>query len=274
MGNKREPSMSDSITLRAVVTGCNKGVGYYIAQQLVARGIQVIAACRNPTLGEQAASELGAEFVPLDLASPDSISQFVDTVRTKFETIDILVNNGAIAFKAADPTPFAGQTSPTLAINYWGTVQLTDQMLPLLRQAADRRKHTSWIVNVASMAGKLRQVSPELQQRFCSETLDRDELTTLMRRFEEAAQVGDHRELGFSNSNYGMSKLGLIAYTKMVAREEPQLRVNCCCPGYCDTDMSSHGGTRHPNDGANNATMLVGVPDTGIFIRDEKKSVW
>ena len=68
---------------------------------------------------------------------------------------DLLINNAAIAFKAADPTPFDKQTAPTLAVNYYGTVAVTEAVLPLLLASdADPR-----VVNVASMAGHLRQLS-------------------------------------------------------------------------------------------------------------------
>lgn len=64
----------------------------------------------------------------------------------------------------------------------------------------------------------------------------------------------------------------------MLAREEPALRVNCCCPGYCDTDMSSHRGPRSPQDGAQNAVILVTTPreqlPSGAFIQNLKESSW
>ena len=46
---------------------------------------------------------------------------------------DVLVNNAGIAFKDADPTPFAEQTKPTLDVNYRGTIALTKRLLPLRR---------------------------------------------------------------------------------------------------------------------------------------------
>ena len=75
----------------AVVTGCNKGVGYYIAQRLRAAGIDVIAACRNPELGKVAAKELDATYEPLDLSSDSSIDTFAETMKTKYGKLDILV---------------------------------------------------------------------------------------------------------------------------------------------------------------------------------------
>lgn len=262
----------------AVVTGCNKGVGYYIAQRLRAAGVDVIAACRNPELGRAAAKELAATYEPLDLSSETSIDAFAETMKSKYGSLDILVNNGAIAFKARDPTPFAGQTLPTFKTNYWGTVRLTDRLLPLLRDTAAQQGQPGKVVNVASMAGKLGQVSGPLQAEFASKDLTRGKLDALVLKFEQAAQAGIHKREGFSNSNYGMSKLSLIAYTMMVAREEGQLlQVNCCCPGWCNTDMSSHSGPRHPNDGAANAAMLALLPPngpTGVFVQNEKISRW
>eukprot|EP00434_Breviolum_minutum_P014400 symbB.v1.2.012697.t1/scaffold812.1/size160323/5 len=233
----------------AVVTGANKGVGFHVAQQLQDAGLRVIIACRNEALAKQAAATLGCEYEHLDLASDASIEAFAKNMETKYAQLDVLVNNAAIAFKAADPTPFKEQTVPTLAINFFATMRLTDRLLPLLRASA-RKGGRPKIVNVASMAGRLRQLSPPLQAEFASETLDRHRLVNLVQSFVSAVQSGRHKELGWSNSNYGMSKLSLIAYTRLLAREEQTLQVNACCPGYCRTDMSSNRGGQDPSLGA------------------------
>ncbi len=47
---------------------------------------------------------------------------------------------------------------------------------------------------------------------------------------------------GWPAWNYGMSKLGVIAYARVLARNEPSLLVNACCPGYVKTDMSGGKG--------------------------------
>ena len=54
------------------------------------------------------------------------------------------------------------------------------------------------------------------------------------------------------------------------------LNVNCCCPGYCRTDMASNRGPRPPEVGARNAVMLA-EPEcslNGEFIQDERVSEW
>ena len=51
-----------------------------------------------------------------------------------------------------------------------------------------------------------------------------------------------------------MTKAGLIALTKAHQRmfdndSRPDLIINAMCPGWCDTDMSSHKGPISPDDG-------------------------
>ena len=261
----------------AVVTGANKGVGFHVAQQLVASGVfgTVVLGCRNPARGAEAAEATGGVFLPLDIGDKASVRAFAELVRERFGRVDTLVNNAAIAFKGSDPTPFAQQTKPTLDINFRGTLALTEALLPLLR---DARVDDGRIVNVASMAGKLSQVSPPLQAALSSPELTLEGVHALVDRFESDVASGTHKAKGWGNSNYGFSKLALISATQVLARTEPRLKVNACCPGYCDTDMSSHRGTRPPAQGARNADCLVAMPrdvcPTGAFYQNEQPSVW
>ena len=100
-----------------------------------------------------------------------------------------------------------------------------------------------------------------------------------MRKFEADVDSGKYKENGWSSTNYGMSKLGLIAYTNMIARQEAgnKIQVNSCCPGWCDTDMSSHKGPRPPAEGAKNAVILCNLPEdgpTGTYWADFKQATW
>lgn len=245
----------------AVVTGANKGIGLCIARQLLPTVSVLIMACRDTERGEAAAAGVGGVFEKLDLSSEASIDAFADRVREKYGGCDILVNNAGLAFKGSDPTPFAEQTKPTLAVNFYGTVRLSEKLEPRSR-----------LVNVASMAGRLNQVSPERQEQF-KNVKSLDELYGLVREFEDAVANGDLQ--GWGSSNYGFSKLALISYTMLKARQKGS-GVNCCCPGYCATDMSSHRGTRSPEDGAKNAVMLADLSNdyNGVFIRDMKPAEW
>lgn len=244
--------------------------------------MKTIVACRNEQLGVAATKQLtdagyDAEFRSLDISDDLSIGRFTRDIEEAHGKIDILVNNAAIAFKGSDPTPFKDQAEPTIQPNFFGTLKVTESLLPLLRKSNRPR-----IVNVASQAGHLRIIkSPDLQARFVNcPTLD--ELENLMNTFILDVQNGVHEEKGWPNSNYGMSKLGVIAMTRILARREEELHpgtpmlITCCCPGYCATDMSSHKGTRTAEHGARTPAMLAladNVPN-GRFFVDESVVEW
>lgn len=264
------------MTRVAVVTGANKGIGFHVAQQLLASCTVVILACRDASRGEAAVRTLSdpkARFMQLDIGDEASIATFAAAVEQDVGRVDVLVNNAAIAFKAADPTPFAGQTEPTLKINVRGTVALTDALLPLLERSDAGR-----LVHVASMAGKLRQVSRKRQRDFSDPALTTERLLGLADEFAADVAAGRHKAAGWGSSNYGLSKLCVIAHSKILARKYAgsALRVNACCPGYCRTDMSSNRGGRPPEVGARNAVLLA-QPDCGLngeFVQDEAVSAW
>ena len=90
---------------RALVTGGNRGIGYAIAEGLVAQGLTVVIGARDAVAGEEAASKLGCESIALDLDRPDS---FPDAVAAAGE-IDVLVNNAGVLFETPmldDPEGF------------------------------------------------------------------------------------------------------------------------------------------------------------------------
>lgn len=266
----------------AVVTGSNKGIGFFVALQLGMSGMfqSVILACRDVVRGQDAVEKIqkvvggtvNVSYAPLTLGDHQSHVTLKEKMETEFGKVDVLVNNAAMAYKNSDPTPFKKQCKPTLDINYRGTVDLTEQLLPLVKKGTDPR-----IVNVASMSGHLSQLkSSELQEQFTSSALTIPALNALVDKFEADVQAGVHKKNGWGNSNYGASKLALIAASKVWARENPGIAINCCCPGYCKTDMTSQRGLRDPNEGAKNAVMPATMenPPTGEFFADFRVSSW
>lgn len=258
----------------AVVTGANQGIGYFIAKQLRSSGEfgTIILACRRADAGSQAAAELGCVAEQLDLNSDDAIDAFAEVVRTKYGRLDVICNNAAFAFTGADPTPHAEQAKPTLRPNFWGTVRLTEILLPLLRTA-----EAPAVVNVASGSGVQAKngMRNDLAEQFVA-LRDKEHLYKLVRKYEEDTGRGEHTANGWCNSNYGFSKCALMAYTFMLAKQEPGIRVNCCCPGYCDTSMTSHKGPRPPEQGALNASMLAlrSWDKSGTFVQNQALSSW
>jgi carbonyl reductase 1 len=278
----------------AVVTGSNKGIGYMIALQLGLSGLfqHVLLGCRDTNRAEDAVHRLKTEFAqaerlsggvavssyPLTLGDESSHQEFAQHVSDTFGKCNVLVNNAGTAYKGADPTPFREQCQPTLDVNFRGTVDFTERMLPLLRRAAVEGQDAR-LVNVASMSGRLNQVTDQAKvDRLTSPDLTMPELMKLVDGYQDSVLDGTHQEAGWGNSNYGMSKLAVIAATKIWARQEQIVRisVNCCCPGYCKTDMSSQKGTRDPADGAKNAVIPATMknPPTGEFFENYEVGQW
>lgn len=266
--------------LVAIVTGANKGIGLEIVKRLAAVGYQVIIAARNIPLGIQARDSILAmgysnvEFRQLDVSSSESVKKFVQSFDSDYPKCDILVNNAAIAFKSSDPTPFHEQAEPTFQTNYFGLVELTTLLLPKLRQSSNPH-----IVNVASEMGQLRILNGNRKELFTSEKLSLEQLNDLVHEFILDVKNKQHIQKNWPNTCYGMSKLALIAYTKILSRQENDVITNACSPGYCATDMSSHKGPRSAAQGSLTPFLLSILPNTestprGLFYSDEKLVDW
>lgn len=67
------------------------------------------------------------------------------------------------------------------------------------------------VVNVSSFVGvrTLNQCSAALQERFRSEDITEEELVGLMQRFVDEAKKGKHKQDGWPETAYGVSKMGL-----------------------------------------------------------------
>jgi len=259
----------------ALVTGANKGIGFEIAKKLHDAGITTIFACR--TNGEEAAARLGCEHsVFLDLTDSVSIEKCRDYVEKKFGKLDILVNNAAICFN--DPTlfgkvpytPFEQQANITIQTNFFGTCKLTNALLPLLPKSGR-------VINIASSAGRLAIMkSQQKVDLFTDPSLTMNNLETYMSTFVKQVESGVHSQNGWPNTCYGMSKLGIIAYTKTLARDRPDLLVNSVDPGYCATDQNNYQGTRPAERGARTPFLLATIDAdySGKHWFDEQEARW
>lgn len=80
----------------ALVTGSNTGIGFEAAKTLAQNGWKVILACRSRDKAEQACQTIGINAVfehPLDLSSMQSIRDFCAIIKSKYNRIDVIINN-------------------------------------------------------------------------------------------------------------------------------------------------------------------------------------
>jgi NAD(P)-dependent dehydrogenase (short-subunit alcohol dehydrogenase family) len=84
-----------------LVTGGTSGIGQAACLRLGQEGATVVVVGRDEKAGQatvQQIKEEGADalFVAVDIGNPDQIKQCVDTVISKYERVDVLVNDAAM----------------------------------------------------------------------------------------------------------------------------------------------------------------------------------
>ena len=139
----------------ALVTGANKGIGFELARQLGHNGMIVLLGARDTKLGEEAAHKLKSEgldahAVHIDLNQLETIDQAAKQIETDYGRLDVLMNNAGIADPADGPPSTASLQAVRRIFdtNLFGTIAVTQAMLPLVRRARAGR-----IVNVSSGLG-------------------------------------------------------------------------------------------------------------------------
>jgi NAD(P)-dependent dehydrogenase (short-subunit alcohol dehydrogenase family) len=134
----------------AIVTGANIGVGFATARLLAERGARVVLACRDVGKAKAAAARI-VDAAPsahlavaqLDLTSLASIRETSQELLSRYERIDLLINNAGIM----EP-PYARTVDGyelTLATNHLGPFALTGLLLARLLETLGSR-----IVTVSS----------------------------------------------------------------------------------------------------------------------------
>src|ERR1700730_5865792 len=88
--------MSDQKTV--LVTGANKGIGYEIVRQLLAKGHRVFLTARNSAAGQKAVDGLSGDvqFLQMDVTDDTSIEKAAASYGQLSEGLDVLINNAAI----------------------------------------------------------------------------------------------------------------------------------------------------------------------------------
>ncbi|GER26313.1 protochlorophyllide reductase [Striga asiatica] len=125
-----------------IITGASSGLGLATAKALTETGKwHVIMACRNFLKAEKAARSAGMPrenytVMHLDLASLESVRQFVDTFRCSGRPLDVLVCNAAVYLPTAkEPTFTADGFELSVGTNHLGHFLLSRLLLDEMKQS-------------------------------------------------------------------------------------------------------------------------------------------
>ena len=132
----------------AVVTGSTRGLGYAIAEAMVAQGATVIVSSENAADTANAAAALGATGITCDVSDDAAIAALVAQTVARFGGIDILVSNAGIqGGPSADPLDMT-IFDWVIAVNLRSMVVLTKHALPVMAGRAGAS-----VILIASIAG-------------------------------------------------------------------------------------------------------------------------
>ncbi len=157
-GHWTEHNIPDLSCQRVLITGANSGIGFETARVLAQRNAQVILACRTESKALEAMARIRAlypkanlQFLPLDLASQQSIRDMVALFREQYDTLDLLINNAGVMWLPQSKTVDGFESQ--LGTNHLGHFTLTGLLLPVLLNTPGAR-----IVTVSSIAHRGGQI--------------------------------------------------------------------------------------------------------------------
>lgn len=230
----------------SVITGASRGLGRAAAQRLATmEGQLVIATARNPTDLAPLCAKLGmsghaVETHQLDITDDDSVKALRDWLAERFGRIDVLINNAGILIDRYSTSVLElplDTLRETLDTNLFGTLRVTQALLPLMRASRAGR-----VVNLASGMGALAEM--------------------------------DAGAPAYRMSKTALNALTRILAVEMAGSP---IKVNSVCPGWCRTDLGGVEAPRTPEEGIDTIVWLATLPDdgpSGGFFRDRAPIPW
>jgi len=227
---------------KALITGCNRGIGRGILEAFVQEGASVIACTRSVDEAltetyQQLAAQYGVQIYPvcMDLSDPESIKLGMKVVAELKVPIDILVNNAGIAKFRPFVMSKVDDFKEMMQVNLYAPVQISQYVVKnMLRQ----RKGS--IINFCSVSG-----------------LD--------------SNAG--------NAAYGASKAAIASLTRTMAKElaKVNIRVNAVAPGFVDTDMNKQIAADYmesmlPQIALERVADVSEVANTVLFLASDESS--
>ena len=249
-----------------VLTGATQGIGRAAAESLLTTGVELVLVSRDLTRLQTLASDLRLRapeakvgVVAGDLSRMLEVRRVGAEIRARHHKVDLLLNNAGAVFARREVT--VEGLEKTFALNHLAYFLLTQELLPVLREAPAAR-----VVNVASDAHRPAR-------------LDLDDL-----QYERTPYS--------AFGAYGRTKLMNILFTREQARrvEGSPITVNAMHPGFVRSGFGQNnpgffGGiialgqvlfARTPQRGARTLVWLATSPEvagvSGKYFVDEQEA--
>ncbi len=226
----------------AVVTGGTRGIGRSIAERLLHEGVRVaVCGSRQQSVDDAIAamSAQGDVFgFTADVSKRDDVKNFIASVKERFGTIHILINNAGVGSFRDTASLGPEDWDRMIGVNLSGAYYCSHEVLPIFLSDGNRERGGD-VINIGSLAGK---------NPFAG------------------------------GSGYNASKFGLLGFSEamMLDHRNSGVRVSCIMPGSVDTGFSNSGGSDSewkiaPSDIAEVVVALLQMPRRTTISRVEMR---
>ncbi|XP_078062357.1 D-beta-hydroxybutyrate dehydrogenase, mitochondrial-like isoform X1 [Mustelus asterias] len=142
-----------------VITGCDTGFGFSLAQHLHDKGFKIFAGCLLKDKGGEGPQKLEdmksdrMVVVQLDVCKDEEVATAVEFVKEHLTDTEKgiwgLINNAGISTFGEVEFTTMNTYKQVAEVNLWGTIRVTKGFLPYIRRAKGR------VVNITSMLGRM-----------------------------------------------------------------------------------------------------------------------
>jgi 3-oxoacyl-[acyl-carrier protein] reductase len=189
-----------------LITGGAAGIGKATALRFAEEGAKVVICDVKEQAGQEVKAELGpdAAFYQVDVTDRQAVQTWVDDVVTRYDRIDVLINNAGV---------------------------MRDNMLvrvkegQLVKQMPEEEFDLVIAVNLKGVFNCTQAVAPYMIKQGSGVILNATSIVGL--------------DGNFGQTNYVATKAGVVGMTKVWARElgRYNIRVNAVAPGFTLTEM-------------------------------------
>lgn len=242
-----------------LITGGNQGIGFEIVKKLVAEqpSYHVLLGCRALSRGVEAISRLetlagSVSPVEVDITSNESIAACVAQIDREHGKLDVLINNTGIGRHAVEDLPsLRAKMTALFDVNVFGTMEMTDAAIPLLKKAADQGSVPRIVFITSEMGSFGNTLNPSWKYH-------------------------KHNNLiPYKSSKAAANMIG-ACYSTLYEKEG--WKINCCCPGLRKTAFNNHLSTAMDvEEGAVRAVALATLDKdgpTGTFSNIDGTEPW
>ncbi len=215
----------------AIVTGSARGIGRATAELFVQEGAKVLINDIDGDVAEQAAGEIDGETAVFagDLTEPGVPDELVRTAIEAFGEVDIVVNNAGYTWDGVVHRMTDEQFQAMLDIHTIVPFRVTRAIAPHWRDAAKAEMAAGTerfrkMVNISSISGTM----------------------------GNAGQV-----------NYSAAKAGVVGFTKTLAKEWGQFKINCNAVafGFVETRLTQAKEKGEQLETASGEMVDLGIPE-------------